>query len=319
MTRKTAILDGDHGSDDFITTLMMLGLPDVYDLKGIITTRGNVSARVAARNAGLALTLGGRPHISVYIGAEKPFAGPELEGDDAFGQDGLGGATFAGITPAPFNEAGVDWLIGFLKSHTNVTLYVTGPLTTLATALQKDPAITAGLESVVVMGGALNPQGPHQRIGNITEFAEFNFYMDPYAADYVLAADVPLTLFPMDVTQQLVFSPERQSILRAKLPCPWTENLITMIRSAEQYDVPKFGASGAFFHDQHVVLGDMAADLYTGETMGLRVNTDPLSAEFGRMIRDDARPKKQVMLTLNNPDKAFEAALNALSFMKQLS
>lgn len=313
MPAKTAILDGDHGSDDFITTLMMLGRPDIYHLAGVLTTRGNVSAKQSAHNAALAVAMG-RGSCPVYIGAEQVFAGPDLAGDDAFGHDGLGGATFPGLSPAPVHTGGVDWLIGFLNTHKDVTLYITGPLTTLALALQKDPGITASIKQVAIMGGALNKQGPQQRIGNITPYAEFNFYMDPFAADFVLAQSIPLVLYPLDLTHQLVFSPARQELFRQRVKSPLTENLITMLRAAEHYDMPKFGATGAFFHDQHVILGDLAPELYEYEMMGLQMNLDSSADDYGQMIIDPARPKHKVAMTLKDPDKAFDVALDALKF-----
>ena len=52
------------------------------------------------------------------------------------------------------------------------------------------------------MGGSLYAGG------NVTPHAEFNFYVDPEAADLVLAAGLPLTLVPLDVTHQLVVRDE---------------------------------------------------------------------------------------------------------------
>ena len=58
------------------------------------------------------------------------------------------------------------------------------------------------VSSLVVMGGSLYAGG------NVTPYAEFNFYVDPEAADVVLAAGLPLTLVPLDVTHQLVVRDE---------------------------------------------------------------------------------------------------------------
>lgn len=318
MIPATVILDGDHGSDDFIATLILLGRPDLFDLKAIITTRGNVSARQAAKNAGLAIAVAGHQDtIPVYIGAEHPFSGPDQAGDDAFGQDGLGGVEFPEIAAAPPLDSGVDWLINFLETNSNVTLFVTGPLTTLAVALQKKPSIKNTLDAVVIMGGALNTQHPSNgatpRIGNITPYAEFNFYMDPHAADYVMQQDVPCVLYPLDVTHQLVFSPERQQLFREAIQSPYCNTLITMMRSAEIYDVPKFGASGAFFHDQHVIIGSIMPALYQGISTGLRVETNHQADNYGQLITDPTRPTKQVMTVLKDADAAFTKALHAIA------
>ena len=46
------------------------------------------------------------------------------------------------------------------------------------------------------------------RAATSPRYAEFNFYVDPEAADAVLAAGLPLTLVPLDVTHQLVVRDE---------------------------------------------------------------------------------------------------------------
>ena len=69
-------------------------------------------------------------------------------------------------------------------SHSAVALAVLGPLTNLALALRKEPALAKRLGPVAVMGGA-RAEG-----GNITASAEFNIWADPDAAAEVLASDV---------------------------------------------------------------------------------------------------------------------------------
>ena len=39
--------------------------------------------------------------------------------------------------------------------------------------------------------------------GNITPGAEFNFFVDPDAADAVLCSGIPITLVPLDVTRRV--------------------------------------------------------------------------------------------------------------------
>jgi purine nucleosidase/pyrimidine-specific ribonucleoside hydrolase len=45
--------------------------------------------------------------------------------------------------------------------------------------------------------------------GNVTAAAEFNVFVDPEAAHAVLAAGLPLTLVPLDVTSQVVWPAAR--------------------------------------------------------------------------------------------------------------
>lgn len=305
---------GDHGSDDVITTLMLLGRPDLFDLRGVIATRGNVGARQCAKNAALTVALANRRDVPVFVGAEAPLAGPDLAGDDAFGHDGLGGARFDGIEPVPVQENGTGWLIETLRrAPSPVTLIVTSPLTTLANALQQDPGIESRIGRIVMMGGALDPQGPHARTGNITPLAEFNFYMDPHAADDVLARGLPIDIYPLDATQALFFTPTRQAIVRDRIRKPWTAALMTMMSAAEPLDRMKFGVDGAFVHDQHVVTGMMDPSLYSGERLGLRVEkSDPQSPDYGRLLRDPSRHPHMVMRRVHDPDRVFDMMIDCL-------
>ena len=51
--------------------------------------------------------------------------------------------------------------------------------------------------------------GAYFEVGNITPAAEFNIYVDPEAAEVVLSSGVPVTLLPLDVTHQVLNTPER--------------------------------------------------------------------------------------------------------------
>ena len=50
---------------------------------------------------------------------------------------------------------------------------------------------------LIVMGGAIETPG------NVTAVAEFNFHVDPVAADRVLASGMRITLVSLDVTRQV--------------------------------------------------------------------------------------------------------------------
>ena len=83
-----------------------------------------------------------------------------------------------------------------------VTVVNLGPLTTLATALDRDPELPAVLDQTVIIGGCW------REAGNAGPVAEFHIHLDPDAAKRVLARGTlhPL-LIPLDVTRKLIFSP----------------------------------------------------------------------------------------------------------------
>jgi inosine-uridine nucleoside N-ribohydrolase len=59
MMKIDIIHDGDHGSDDFIATLLALGSPNAFRMRGITACHGNVCVYQVARNARLAVEMVG--------------------------------------------------------------------------------------------------------------------------------------------------------------------------------------------------------------------------------------------------------------------
>jgi purine nucleosidase len=82
-------------------------------------------------------------------------------------------------------------------------ILATGALTVVAEALNAGNPIT----EIVWMGGAVAGGG------NMTPAAEFNAWVDPEAADPVLASDVPLFMIPLDVTRQIRLTPDDLGVM----------------------------------------------------------------------------------------------------------
>jgi purine nucleosidase/pyrimidine-specific ribonucleoside hydrolase len=87
-----------------------------------------------------------------------------------------------------------------------VTLVPTGPLTNVARYLEHHD--TAGVERVVVMGGAIAE-------GNITPAAEFNIWADPEAAQAVFRSGLDVTMIGLDVTHRAVTTAAHEERLRS--------------------------------------------------------------------------------------------------------
>jgi purine nucleosidase len=91
----------------------------------------------------------------------------------------------------------------------SVTICALGPLTNIATALIKAPEMAGRMAGLVVMGGA------SYALGNTTPAAEFNMHADPFAAAVVFDSGAPITMIPLDLTHQVLSTPERIARLRA--------------------------------------------------------------------------------------------------------
>jgi purine nucleosidase len=80
------------------------------------------------------------------------------------------------------------------NAKSRVTFVCVGPLTNIAYLLQQRPDLGSRIETIVIMGGALNVRG------NISPFAEFNTWVDPEAARIVYDSAIEKVLVPLDVT-----------------------------------------------------------------------------------------------------------------------
>ena len=91
-----------------------------------------------------------------------------------------------------------------------------GPLTNLALAILKEPAICEQIKQVTIMGGS--GLGP----GNITPVAEFNFFVDAEAAQIVIASGMKKAVVGWDVCYDETFI-NRSDMQRLKALSPLGE------------------------------------------------------------------------------------------------
>jgi inosine-uridine nucleoside N-ribohydrolase len=85
------------------------------------------------------------------------------------------------------------------RSARPVTLVTLGPLTDVALALRARPSISGKIARIYMMAGAIHVPGnkpTYQR-------AEWNVYIDPTAANIVLRSGIPLTVAPLDASDDV--------------------------------------------------------------------------------------------------------------------
>lgn len=206
--KKKVIIDCDPGIDDALA-LMLAAVSPELDILGITIVSGNTRARQCAQNALQVLVLMGRRDIPVYLGAERPLKREPLDAEDTHGADGLGGCARPLTAQAGFQEGAVQFILSQLSCQEAVDVIAIGPLTNIAHCLQKDPAATRRMASLTVMGGT------YRSPGNCSSVAEFNFWADPHAAEIVFhELQRPITMVGLDVTRQVVFTPNYIELVR---------------------------------------------------------------------------------------------------------
>jgi purine nucleosidase len=180
--RTPLILDVDTGIDDALALLYACASPEL-DLLAVTCVAGNVEARQVATNTGAVLELAGRGDVPVVPGAEAPLVKALRTTPETHGPLGVGYAELAPPTRPLEPDHAADRIVELAGSRPGeVTLVTLGPLTNVALALEREPALPRLLRGLVIMGGAY--RGP----GNTTPTTEWNVHVDPDAAKAVFAA-----------------------------------------------------------------------------------------------------------------------------------
>ena len=208
---RRAIIDCDPGVDDAVALLLAFAARDALDIIGITTVAGNVGAALTARNACIVRGIAGREDVPVYAGCTRPLRRAPVEAGHFHGESGLGDLPVVeprkGVEPGHAVDLIVDTLLG--AAPASVTLVATGPLTNIATALAREPAIRRGIREIALMGGARSEGG------NITASAEYNIHADPDAAQLVFGSGCTVVAFGLDATHQVRATPLRVDAIRA--------------------------------------------------------------------------------------------------------
>ena len=207
MSATPIVLDCDPGHDDAIALLLALASPEV-ELLGVTTVSGNQTLEKTTANALRVLELVGRDDVRVAAGASRPLVREREVAANVHGETGLDGPDLPPARGKAVERHAIDFIADVVSAApAPVTLVPTGPLTNIALLLARYPELTARIERVVLMGGAIAE-------GNVTPAAEFNIWADPEAAARVFASGLDVTMIGLDVTHKALFTPAHAEQLR---------------------------------------------------------------------------------------------------------
>jgi purine nucleosidase len=252
--------------DDAVAILMALASPQELEVLALTTVAGNVPVALTTKNALTVLTLAGRTDIPVHAGAAAPLRGTLRSAEYVHGQSGLDGYALPDPTmPAAPGDA-AERIVHIVQSRPaqSVSLVCIAPLTNIARALSAAPELGNRLREIVVMGGA------RREGGNIVPSAEFNFFVDPEAAEAVMACGAPITLIPLDCTHQALTSAARLERLRA-IGSPVAEALYHLLVFNKRFHERRCGTDGAPLHDATTIAYLLRPDIFSGRRVPVQV------------------------------------------------
>jgi purine nucleosidase len=299
--RTALILDVDTGIDDSLALLYAAASPDA-ELVAATCVSGNIEARQVAINTRAVLELAGRTDVEVAIGREVPLVRRLETTPETHGPQGLGHAELPPPSRPVSRRHAVDLIVDEARRRPNEIMLVTlGPLTNLALAVEREPALPRLLRGYTLMGGAYGVSG------NTTPTTEWNVHCDPEAARIVFAAwgaataadpsiRRPLAL-GLDVTEQARVVPDDMvrlarragskpddsiALARGEDPMQTTRSVAgnpivryvaDALRFYMEFHARHDGFYGAFVHDPLAVAAALDRSLVTTEALYVDVET----------------------------------------------
>ena len=193
------LIDTDTASDDAVALLMALREPDVC-VEAITVVAGNCPLDTCVKNALVTVEKANTYAPLVYAGMAKPLMRSLFTAEFVHGDDGMGNMDLPEPDLQKQPDHAVDMIIEDARKFAGELEIVTlGPLSNLAMAILKEPAICEQVRQVTIMGGG--GLGP----GNITPVAEFNFFVDAEAAQIVMASEMKKMVVGWDVCYDETF------------------------------------------------------------------------------------------------------------------
>jgi len=275
-------------ADDWLAIPYLLKRPEAAIQAITVTGAGEAHCEPGVKNALGLVALGGHPGLPVACGRERP-----LQGNHIFptawrdGVDSLYGLTLPEDDNAASTQTAVELLTATVQSSPQkITLLTLGPLTNVAEALQATPTLKDNMEMIYMMGGAVDAPGnvgvSEAAIDN--DFAEWNFYIDPHAAGIVFQSGAPLTLIPLDATNQAPVTVEFYNRLKDEHATPVAKFAFEAL--SENHGFIESG--GFYFWDPLAAAILTDESLATFETRALTVVEDEGPRSGGLAISDSS-------------------------------
>lgn len=289
MARKI-IIDCDMGTDDAVALCMLLFDPRI-EVLAITATEGVVTADQTNNNL-QAILNELDPDRYPRLGTATPCENaPAINTSYLYGGDGLGNSGLE-VSRLQHSLPSEKLIIDCVRSHPNeVSIICLGPLTNLAKAFRRDPALPSMLDRVVMTGGSFDG------VGNIHPMSEFNFYFDPQSAREVFHSRTTKTLVPLDITRQVTFGLEILDQLpgeESRVGYFLRQILSYAFRSYRQ----QLGQENITLNDAIGALGVLQPDLFAFEEYFGDVECDGELTRgvtvFDRRVVTDSRPNMEV-------------------------
>ncbi len=258
--KSKVIIDTDPGIDDALAILLLTKSP-LIEVVAITTVAGNKDIQTVTNNAARILTQLSST-VPLYSGAAKPLK-RDLTTGQVMGDSGLGNVK--NIAKSKLNNLAVRRLLQIVNSQPQkISIVAIGPLTNIAQAIQVDPCFEKNVKEIIIMGGAI------ETYGNMNRVAEFNFFVDPKAAQIVINSTCKKTLIPLDRCYEVpLLTADFQLLKSSPLQQFVMEMIIPYIANLAQFE----GQSGAIVYDALAAYFLLNPKAYKTLPMNIQIET----------------------------------------------
>jgi inosine-uridine nucleoside N-ribohydrolase len=267
---RRVIIDTDPGTDDAMAIILALNSPE-FKVEALTVVPGNVDGKQGLENALKIVSLAGRCDVTVAGGAQHPLNQKLITAQFWHGANGLANVELPPSKCKADPRFGPDLIIELVHKYPHeITLIPVGPLTNIALAVSKDPAIAHLIKDIVIMGGSIGG-------GNVNGAAEANIYNDPEAAQIVFNAGWMVTMVGSDVGERTLIT--RKHLTQLQSSHGPQNDFIARIAEFYLTRSEKNGYSGAAMYDPLAVGVALDPTLGTFKEMHVDVET---KGEFTR-------------------------------------
>jgi inosine-uridine nucleoside N-ribohydrolase len=302
------VVDTDLAGDDIVALAYLASNPRVDLLAVSVSGTGEVTCPRGAEIATALLAELGRRDVPVACGVSEPLSGnrrfPSAWREAADNAWELELREVAVPDDAPNAVALLTERIS--SAARPVTVLTLGPLTNVAQLLTEHPDLIAAIARVVVMGGAVDVPGNVQLDGAVTPLeVEWNFYVDPRAADVVVASSAPVTLVTLDATNSVPVTDTSLELL--------TANDVTSATAVARHVFERYPPP--YLWDPLAAIAVSDPDLMPVRNVTIDVVTE--GAESGRTIEQVGQAEVEMLVAPDDPAAIVRLLVQVLARVEQ--